>query len=89
MWSTTQSVRRLAVGVLGAGVLAGAVLVGPMPLAEAAGPLGGASLVEPPDPSPPVLPDLPEMDVPGDHSPTIQGPPVHHHRSHHRPPTST
>ena len=89
MWPTTQSARRVAVGVVGAGMLAGAVLVGPAPLAEAAGPLGGAPLVETPDPSPPVVPDLPDMDVPGNPNPTIQGPQVHHHRSHHRPPTST
>lgn len=81
-----QSMRSLHGVIVGAGLLAGAILVGPAPLAQAAVPAPAsvqfdvaASLEPPPPPDPPM--PAPAIDGPANDGPAM--PPTSHHRPHH------
>jgi hypothetical protein len=70
-----QLARALIVGLVSAGVLAGAMLVGPGGTASAS----ALAAFEEPAPSPPTVPD-PDAERPANRGPGDQAPPVRHHR---------
>jgi hypothetical protein len=73
-----QSARALTVGLVSAGVLAGAMLVGPAGPASASA-LANIPAFEEPAPSPPTDP-IPDAEGPANHAPGNQMPPVQHRR---------
>jgi hypothetical protein len=77
-------VRAGAVGLVGAGVLTGAMLVGPAPSANCAGPATASLGFDFPafeEPAPPSPPDpLPAIEGPASKGPANQAPPVRHRR---------
>src|SRR3984957_19421627 len=73
-----QSVRALTVGLVSAGVLAGAMLVGPAGTASASRHFDFPAFEEPAPPSPPV--PMPETAGPANQGPANQAPPVRHRR---------
>ena len=73
-----QSARALTVGLVSAGVLGGAMLVGPTGTAWASA-LSEIPAFEEPAPSPPTDP-IPDAEGPANHAPGNQMPPVQHRR---------
>jgi hypothetical protein len=73
-----QSARALTVGLVSAGVLAGAMLVGPAGTASASA-LANIPAFEEPAPSPPTDP-VSDAEGPANQGPGNQTPPVHHRR---------
>jgi hypothetical protein len=73
-----QSARALTVGLVSAGVLAGAMLVGPTGTASASA-LANIPAFEEPAPSPPTDP-IPDAERPANQGPGNQTPPVRHRR---------
>ena len=73
-----QAVRALTVGLVSAGVLAGAMLVGPAGTASASA-LANIPVFEDPAPVPPTDPIL-DAQVPPNQGPANQSPPVHRRR---------
>jgi hypothetical protein len=71
-----QSARALTVGLVSAGVLVGAMLVGPAGTASASA-LANVPTFEEPAPSPPTDP-IPDAETPAHQGPGNQMPPVHH-----------
>jgi hypothetical protein len=78
MLRSMQSARALTVGLVSAGVLAGAMLVGPAGTASASA-LADIPAFEEPAPSPPTDP-IPETEGPANQGPGNQTPPVHNRR---------
>jgi len=79
-------VRGLTVGAVGAGVVAGAMLVGPAPLAEAAVPASAAvhfDVAAPVDPPPPPDPAMPRPAIGGPADDGSPLPPLSQHRHRH------
>jgi hypothetical protein len=73
-----QSARALTVGLVSAGVLAGAMLVGPTGTASASRHFDFPAVEEPAPPSPPG--PMPEIEGPANQGPATQAPPVRHRR---------
>ena len=73
-----QSARALTVGLVSAGVLAGAMLVGPTGTASASTHFDFPALEDPAPPSPPG--PMPEIAGPANQGPANQAPPVRHRR---------
>jgi hypothetical protein len=73
-----QSARALTVGLVSAGLLTGAVLVGPAGTASASA-LANIPVFEEPAPSPPTDP-IPDAEGPANPGPAKQAPPVRHRR---------